>query len=444
MPPLSKTARRSHEIALWAWGLLLLVLPFSTALALLFSAVATFFSIFGLRQTLIAQTIRSPVVLLALALFAWLMCSMLWSVAPIDELLEGAWKYRKLAFVFLVVASLIACQKPPQFLINFFLVGCGVVAVASLSSRFGVLDVILGPPSPATGGWPIGGTSEKFWLHIGGPDNPTFGRNHITQGAFLVFAAMFVVGRAWHASTNGHRFMYGGIVSALLACFYLIPVFSIQGRSGYLLAFLGGLFWIVLSLMRMQGSSRLIWVGAVVGCLLALVLSSPHFFKRSSQAVDDVVRYSQTGERTSQGERLGYWRAGIKLAIQRPFYGYGVGAYAQAYSELSDEPVNLRYNRSQPHSEWVILLVQGGLVAFLLFGFFASSILKALAWTVGRHNGDRYANGLLCVTCLFFFYAALNSAIWDLAEGHFIVIFAAAVLASQRPEPSGQDPQSFR
>ncbi len=421
---LSPFTMRLHEIALWCWGLMLLVVPFSTALALLFSAFGAVFSISGLRWNLVAQTLRSPVVWAALALFAWLALSVAWSVAPPDELIEGIWKYRKLVFVFLVAASVFACRKEPNFLINFFLIGCAVVATGSLASRFGVLDLILGPPA-ATGGWPIGGTPIKSWLYIGGPDNPTFGRNHITQGAFLVFAAMFAVGRVWTAFARGSNSRRTVMGWAFAAVFYLTPVFSIQGRSGYLLAMIGAVFWVALALIRLRSSVRLIWLGAIIGCLSVLVLSSPHFFKRSAQAVDDVVRYSQTGEQTSQGERLRFWRAGFELAADRPIFGYGVGGYAQAYSELPNQPQALRESRSQPHSEWVILLVQGGVVAVVLFGFVAVSVLRALVKNsvVDEESGNLY--GMLCVSSLFFVYAGFNSAVWDLAEGHFLICLAA-------------------
>lgn len=415
--PLSEMALRFHEIALWAWGLMLLVLPFSTALALLFSAVGVIFSLLGLRRDLVVQTLSSPIVLLALALFSWLMLSTLWSVAPRDELLEGAWKYRKLTFVFLAAASIIACRKRPEFLINFFLMGCAVVAAGSLSSRFGILDLILGAPT-STGGWPIGVTPTGSWFHIGGPDNPTFGRNHITQGALLVFAAMFAVGRAWTAFARGSELRWTGIGWAFAAAFYLIPVFSIQGRSGYLLAVIGAVFWIALALIRLRGSSRIMLPCIIFGCLTALIWSSPHFLKRSAEAVDDVVRYSQTGARTSQGERLGFWQAGLELAAQRPVFGYGVGGYAQAYSELPNQPEALKNSRSQPHSEWVILFVQGGVVAVALFALLALSVIRGIVKR-GFREGSADFYGLLLVSSLFFFYAAFNSAVWDLAEGHF-------------------------
>jgi O-antigen ligase len=422
---LSTFTVRLHEIALWCWGLMLLVVPFSTALALLFSAFGAFFSISGLRWNLIVQTLRSPVVLAALVLFAWLALSTAWSAAPRDELIEGIWKYRKLVFAFLAAASIFACRKQPDFLINFFLIGCGVIALGSLGSRFGTLELILGPPA-STGGWSIGGNPTKSWMYIGGPDNPTFGRNHITQGAFLVFAAMFAIGRgvsdlrlACHPGFNPKCFFWLG-----LGFLYLFVVFSLQGRSGYLLTFFGALYWAVLALRGTHGLRTLASLLSIVATLLVLVSMSPHFYERSAKAVDEIFTYSHDKAiTTSQAERLGFWRAGIQMAKSRPIFGYGVGGYAQAYSDLESEPTALRESRSQPHSEWILMLVQGGLIGLLIFGLLVTTLILKLR-EISVSNKDK-AREIACVVALFFIYASFNSAIWDLAEGHFIALLIA-------------------
>lgn len=414
---------RLNHVALWCWGLMLTALPFSTALALLFSAFGAVFSLFGLRREPLVAVVRSPIALCALLLFGWLALSSLWAVAPREELIEGVWKYRKLIFVILVATSLVVCRKNPGFLINFFLAGCAIVALGSLASRFGLMEYVLGPPA-ATGGWPIGGTPQKSWLYIGGPNNPTFGRNHITQGAFLVFASMFAVGRGWPALLGQSKSPVQGLTWSLLAVFYLVPVFLIQGRSGYLLALLGGIFWVVFGLFKLRGWSRFLAPLLVIAVLGALVYSSPYFFKRSYQAVDDVVRYSQTGEQTSQGERIRFWRAGLTLAAERPLIGYGAGGYAQAYSELKSEPESLRSSRSQPHSEYVIVLVQGGVVGFALLVFIAILSMRSVSRTLDSQEEA----AIFGVALLFWIYASFNSAIWDLGEGHFFGILLSLII----------------
>jgi len=432
---LTSLSIRLNHIALWCWGLMLTTLPFSTALALLFSAFGAVFSVLGLRPGPLLAVVRSPIALCALLLFGWLAFSSIWAVAPRAELIEGVWKYRKLIFVVLVATSLVVCRKNPGFLINFFLAGCAIVAFGSLSSRFGVMEYVLGPPA-STGGWPIGGTAQKSWLYIGGPDNPTFGRNHITQGAFLVFASMFATGRSWSAFRVSTAQRYRGFLWALIAIFYLLPVFSIQGRSGYLLAFLGAGFWVVFSAVSLRGWKRLVPGTLVVLVLGVMVSTSPHFLKRSNEAVEDVVRYSQTGEQTSQGIRIRFWRAGLELATERPLLGYGAGGYAQAYSQLADEPQWLRVARSQPHSEYVILLVQGGLVALALF------VILAVASTRSTWGGliSPDGPGLVGVAILFFAYSSFNSAVWDLAEGHFFPCLVGLAITTVRVTRSEAQP----
>lgn len=412
---------------------MLTALPFGTALALLFSAFGVAFSLLGLRREPLLAVVRSPIASSALLLFGWLALSSLWAVAPRDELIEGVWKYRKLIYAVLVATSLLACRKNPEFLINFFLAGCAIVAFGSLASRFGFMEYVLGPPA-ATGGWPIGGTAQKSWFYVGGPENPTFGRNHITQGAFLVFASMFASGRSWSAFLGQKRKLGPGLLWLAVSVFYLCPVFWLQGRSGYLLAFIGGAFWGLFALFRLRTVARFLPLLLAVGVIGTLAFSSPHFFNRSYQAVDDVVRYSRTGEQTSQGERIRFWRAGLELAAERPLLGYGAGGYAQAYSELSEQPVRLRDGRSQPHSEYVIILVQGGFVGLTLLG---ALLLFAASKAYRCHNFNDMVS-IFCVTLLFSVYASFNSALWDLAEGHLFAVITGLILSTSMMSNVGQ------
>lgn len=408
--PLSDSAQRAHEIALWAWGLMLLVLPFSTALALLFSAMGAVFSVLGLRWKLILQTLSSPVVLLALALFAWLMLSAFWSVAPKDELLEGALKYRKLVFVFLVAASIIACQKRPEFLINFFLVGCGVVALGSLMSRFGTLEMILGPSPLREGGWPIGGSMDKYWLRVGGPDNPTFGRNHISQGFFLALASIIALSRALlEIRNNGLNrkalLLYG------LILLYASSVFSLQGRTGYVLTAIG----LAIAFIDLLRDSEAIFKRRLLAVLPALcigglvITSSVNFVPRTQAALDG-----------DQSTRIHFWAEGFRIWSASPIWGHGVGSYAEEYAKNIKNDPWLRANRSHPHSEFVNIAVQTGGVGLVLLVALFFYALK-----LDKGKSIRPYDELQGAAILFIIGLSFNSVIWDFAEGHFFSVLVA-------------------
>lgn len=417
---------------------MMMVLPFSTAMALLFSALGTIFSLLGLRRGPCFYVLRSPIVVLALLLFLWLAISTSWAVAPNDELIEGIWKYRKLLLLALVATSLVACQKNVGFLLNFFLIGCTVAATATLLSRFGLMEWLLGAPT-SMGGWSVGGTTQRPWFQIGGPVNPTFGRNHITQGAFLTFAAMLAIGRSWFAykAQNGSKTSASVWIWTVLAGLLLLAVFSIQGRSGYVLAFTGAIYWVFSASIKRTGIRKLAPFLLAICALITLILSSPHFLARSNEAVEDIIQYSTTGAQTSQGERIGFWRAGLALALERPLIGYGVGGYAQAYSELPSEPDILRDSRAQPHSEYVILLVQGGMVGVMLFFLLVVLLVERSRTNLNYEDGY----GILCVVLLFTVYSGFNSAIWDLAEGHFFLVLAALVVCQFNDQLGPCDPK---
>ncbi len=400
-------------------------LPFSTALTLLFSAFGVLFGLLGFDWSSFKQALRHPISILCVALFAWLALSILWSIAPPDELMEGISKYRKLLYVPLVAMLLISTRVKPWFLMNFFVVGCLVVCVGSLSSSSGLLEHLIGPQLPG-GGWGLGGTSAGHWFYIGPPAAPTFGRAWVAQGAFLAIASVYMASIVLHllssetivASRLGLSTLFSG--AALLA----VVVLDLGGRSGYLLLALGYGMLLIALVRRAVYARALILVAGMCLILVFHLISKPTITSRVMQAVSDVQQYRQIGAETSQGLRLRFWESGLYMAQSRPLFGWGVGSNAEVFARDSRQPNDLKLTRVQPHSEYLLQLVQGGVVGLailLALGYVTAGAAVGRSSPFWRVPIDT-RTGLMFASLLLLVNGFFNSVIWDLAEGHFFAL----------------------
>ncbi len=405
-------------------------LPFSTALTLIFSVFGTLFSLVGFDWEAFKKVIRHPIAILCVALFGWLTLSMLWSIAPRDEMIEGLSKYRKLLYVPLIGMLLITTRVKPWFLMNFFVAGCLVVCVGSLFSSTGLAELVLGPQNSGGGGWLLGGSPDKSWFFIGPPEKPTFGRAHIAQGAFLAFAA------AMGAALLLNRFFEKKLtLSFLLSSLGVIIVLNhviinIGGLTGYVLIIVAGIGLVVISGRLGGWRVNAIVIAIFFGFVITTFLISDTYKKRVTESIGHSQEYFKEQRLTSEGIRLEFWKVGIKRFIESPLVGYGVGSYGELYQRFGTREDSIRSSRPHPHSEYVIQIVQGGIVAFGLFLFLVITVFSGLMKKIKSGQMAICFDKRLGVMLVVMFYAdaIFNSTIWDLAEGHWFSILMATYM----------------
>lgn len=437
--------RRSRMAGLWCWGLMLFCLPFSTAFTLIFSTFGLLFGLIGFDLKAFKRAISHPISIFCMALFFWLALSAFWSVAPGAELTEGISKYRKLLYVPLITMLLLSNGRSTWFITKFFVAGCLVVCVGSFASFSGMLEHLIGPQLP-NGGWGLGGTPTKHWFYIGPPESPTFGRAHIAQGAFLVIAAMIVIGRllGLNRSELGGEWRVQQIAFVGLALAFIMTTFNLGGRTGYLLAAIGVALWLIFLANRKGGLTALKWSTLALAGFMALIFMHPTAKSRITQAYHSVVAYKATGSTEDQGTRISYWTSGIRNGLERPIFGWGVGSFAEVYSNDIKEPLALRSRRPHPHSEYVLQFIQGGVVALgLLMGIlfsvtrnlpiFNNRFTNSIS-TPAKHAGSQ---GLTIGLFLLLIDGLFNSVIWDLGEAHLLVVLAALFIYESRNVPAG-------
>ena len=379
------------------------VIPFSTALANFFVGLTLIaFVLALLLDRSLAQPLRKPAPLLALALLALVLAGAAWSIAPPDEVRDGMRKYAKL--LVLPIAACLCWRAPalPARVLRWSLAGCAFLATAIYLVW---LDMM---PTSSLGWWRVGDMSDPFVF-----------RNHITNGILLSFAscACFLLA-TWHRTA-------GARLAAVAAGIYLCaPILSGNGRTGYV-GVAVGLF--VLFLLRSRVTlARTAAAAAGIVLLFGLVYQvSPNFKTRTDLLIHEVQAKDPT---TPNGLRLSYMRAAGAALLQRPLLGHGTGSFAEVFEEEARTTLTalpeLTTARHQPHSEPLLLAVQLGLPGLFLFAALVLTLVKA---ALARREPGFDALALL--VAVYGVASLFNSLLWDPTEAYWFLLLAGALYA---------------
>jgi ADP-heptose:LPS heptosyltransferase/O-antigen ligase len=229
----------------------------------------------------------------------------------------------------------------------------------------------------------------------------------------------------------------------LLAAFFVASVlFAINSRTGHLLVLLlaGCVAW-----LHTPRRWRIAAAIAVPAALLLVALSSPAVRDRVQETLAGSQPIRPNGEFTSTTTRLGLMHITAELSRRYALTGAGFANYAAVheqagralYPELAASPLGaeaLWLRSSNPHDEYVMQLVGGGIVALLLFvawlGLTLRRALQAPPPTRGMLAGMALAFAVGC---------AFNSLLLDFTEGHVYVALLAWAMAETRKRRRAPD-----
>lgn len=212
----------------------------------------------------------------------------------------------------------------------------------------------------------------------------------------------------------------------------LTVLFAIDGRTGHVLV-------LVLTAVAAWQHSPPRWRwGAVIAVPLALAALSLGSTAVQSRLGETLGRSdSPEGTLTSTGIRVELLRNGLALARQHAAFGAGFARY----QEIHEQAAQARYGADparrhllqdswvhapNPHNEYLMQLVGGGVVALALF--VAWLLLPVL-------RGGPMRGALVGVSLAFAVGCLLNSSLMDFTEGHLYVALLTWLLA-QAAEPS--------
>jgi O-antigen ligase len=337
--------------------------------------------------------------LAGLALFVWLLLSVLWSDVPVLESFGYLSEYRIYFIVPVLIAVLALNEKTQRWAFAAAMLGAFIALVTSYGLGFS-------------------------WWKIEGANHSLGGRIYhgFIMSSFLLACLLVARERT-------------GIVRLLAASVALLVVYNVlnieTGRTGYLQVVFVCLTFAVLTLTRFQA---VLTMAAAVIFLGVFYLSSERFHKQVNHTIANVEKVVVKGNyQSSAGYRLEWYRGAINIGMDHPVTGVGVGGVTKELRSRTDAG-EIRIPTDNVHSEFLNMLVAGGVPGLLLFAGFAMSIAYS-GYTV-RGRSRWLGDALIGVAVNLVVAAFLNSTIKDYGEKHALIvmltILGARLLAGQR------------
>jgi O-antigen ligase len=384
--------------------------PFSIALTNIFvvlAFVAFLPVLLSDRRTL--EALKSLPSVLAIGLFALILLSSLWSIAPQAEVVQAIRKYSKLLLIPIGLALARSDNALPRRAIVWFIAGTAVLA---LSSYLVWLDLM-----PA---------SRLGWWDTGGFKNAVAFKNHITIGILLGFSTLICLSYYFYASSVRQRL--AAICSGIFFAFPII--FLTQGRTGYVVLFVG---LVTLCILHFRANWKILSVSLIATAVMfaGFFSMSDNFKLRTTHLISEFENYSNSKEMNSSGIRISYYRAGLLLMAEHPVFGLGAGSFSEGFSPTAKKlwPGNDPHSgvRHQPHSEVILIGVQLGVIGLIMYFSLLASLMAA-----ARKSNSYEADTLLLLCVVFGTGAIFNSLLWDATEGHWFALLAGCLYAHVR------------
>ena len=348
--------------------------------------------------------LKNPAVFGALLLWGWMLLSLLWSHASLQQTFIGIWKYRKLAYVPLMV-FLFADAKWRDAAIKAWL---GAAIVLMLYALIHIL------PDPIGDG------------HMGvHPALPLSTYSYISLGFVLIPAltvglAWMMQGRAWVDKS------LGALVALLTVAFVVLAQ---QGRTTYVTLTALLIFFI---LTQLKSTKKWLAMGVLLIAAVSVGLFSTKVQTRVAEVVAD-SRVAQTTETiSSSGLRIGFWRTTLDIAKHNPILGTGMGTWADEYRKYVVSTPNtpkIAASGGNPHQEYLLMASQLGFVGLALFVTWLGRCMLA---SQHLQRNERIAAQSLLVA--FIVGCFFNSTLFDSATGHFFCIGLGILFAGYRKE----------
>lgn len=413
-PPRVKSERIAQTFLLLA----LACVAFSTFLTNVFVGFCYIFFIAALCQdrTLRANMWFAPSVF-ALVLLGMFIVAASWSVGPPHEVAQALRKYSKLLILPVAIALGWRDASLPKRALPAFMAGAAWLALSCYLVWFSMM------PTSRLDWWRVGDTSDAFAF-----------KNHITVGIMLGFATLICLLKASYAGQL--RMRLAALAGAGLFAFPIL--FLTQGRTGYVVLFIG----LVTLLLVRVGTHRLRLAGGVLGIavlFVGLYFASDNFQARTGQFIADVQNYANADARSPNGMRLSFFQVGGEAIARHPWAGNGTGSFAELYAPTARAiwPADSPHAsvRIHPHSEFLGVAVQLGLLGFLVYLGLLASLGRA---ALGPRSFE--ADSMLLLWIIYVSTSVYNSMLWDPAEAYWFLLLAGCLYAGNLRRLSTQAP----
>lgn len=384
---------------------MLVAVPYSAAAVNVFGTLVLLLA-FASREfwQAVPKLARNPVVLSTLLLLVLMLAGLAWTSAPPEDAWGVVRRYRKLLYI-PVLLPFFREDAYRMMAARVFACAVAILVLCSFSEWLGLTHF----------------GQDVYWNTP--PGDSVFG-SHITQGYMISLMMACCLPLCLRAGTIVERRFW-----ALLALLGAIDIGVVMiGRTGKAilpLLLLWGV-WEVLRIRNVPGrkiAASLAGCAVLAGTGVYLEVSNPH--TSLGTVVTQVETSQRTGERTSQGERMEYYRKSLALISASPLIGHGTGSLRTETGRIAaagSTDVG-RMVTPNPHNEYLMWTVQFGAIGLLAFLGFCVLVLRRSLVDAGpgavalRGAWVIFVSGCLMNSLLL---DHLEGTAWVLAVGVFL------------------------
>lgn len=368
-------------------------LPIKPAPVNLFLALALVFVLVNQStRSRLASLFKHPISLAAYVLIAWLLITLFFETSNFDSARDYLSKYLRLLLLPFLAAAFLNRQETVTVL-DVFCMGVFVSVLGSFAVAFGFFP------------WPEGSES------------PLLFKLHITHNFFIALATGYVAYRLHMQWSNIQVWVKAVVLVALALTLYNF-FFMVEGRSGWVAM---AVLPVVVAYQRIGFKGSLLAAVAVFVVLCALYFGSEFFHTRVNAVFIEVQQWvdgQAIAQDTSNGRRLSFWLHSLEAFVQAPWFGYGMGGFESAVTPHA-QAAGFTFAFNNPHNQYLLFAVQGGVLALLLYGIFIGVVLL--------RNQSQHLVLLHGFILAYVLLNMLNSFHYDFAEGVFFVLGLAAL-----------------
>jgi len=215
--------------------------------------------------------------------------------------------------------------------------------------------------------------------------------NHNHYAGLMEMLTPFPLVLAATRFTDGSRKIAVAGIAALMAASIFLA-----GSRGGMTAFMAQMVLLGVLLARKREGN---WKQPLMlGAFLAMVIAFLLWMGNNELTHRLISIHSETREEINGGVRLTIDRDGLRMWMQRPFLGWGLGTFPVVYPQFRSFYTNMFVN--QAHNDYLQLLVETGLAGFSIAVWFLVLVFRQAAGKLRNNDWTENASGALTVAAL--------------------------------------------
>jgi O-antigen ligase len=203
--------------------------------------------------------------------------------------------------------------------------------------------------------------------------------HHIDYSVFLAFTSILLLNRLISSKYPlKEKIFYGFFFFTVTGNLFLSP-----GRTGQV-ALIVAIFVMFSIHFRVSIKAFLLSILFITTIFFTSYNVSPIFNKRVHQASNDIEKIMHHKFNSSWGIRAAFWITSLNIVQKNPLIGVGIGDFysatkheleKQKYKDISTSTKNFM-STNTPHNQYLLILMQTGVIGFTLFLFFIYYFIK--------------------------------------------------------------------